>query len=91
MFPLSLTLIGYRTTSAVVTASLSAFAQSIGYVIAACGPLLFGVLHGATGTWTASFGVLWAAVILATITGWLASAPRTVDEDLASIRPASNM
>ena len=91
MFPLSLTLIGYRTTSTEVTASLSAFAQSIGYVIAACGPLLFGVLHGATGTWTASFGVLWAAVIFATITGWLASAPRTVDEDLASIRPAHNM
>jgi CP family cyanate transporter-like MFS transporter len=89
MFPLSLTLIGYRTTSAEVTASLSAFAQSIGYVIAACGPLLFGVLHGATGTWTASFGVLWAAVILATITGWLASAPRTVDEDLTRMRSAS--
>ncbi len=82
MFPLSLTLIGYRTTSAEATASLSAFAQSIGYVISACGPLLFGVLHGATGTWTASFGVLWAAVVFATITGWLASAPRTVDEDL---------
>ncbi len=90
MFPLSLTLIGYRTTSAQMTASLSAFAQSIGYVIAASGPLLFGVLHGATGTWTASFGVLWAAVILATITGWLASAPRTVDDDLARIRSASN-
>jgi len=82
MFPLSLTLIGYRTTSPVVTASLSAFAQSIGYVIAACGPLLFGVLHGATGTWAAPFGVLWVAVVLATITGWLASSPRTVDDDL---------
>ncbi|HEY9483346.1 MAG TPA: MFS transporter [Micromonosporaceae bacterium] len=90
MFPLSLALIGYRTTSAEVTASLSAFAQSIGYVIAACGPLLFGVLHGATGTWTASFGVLWAAVILATITGWLASAPRTVDEELAPRRSGGN-
>ena len=90
MFPLSLTLIGYRTTSAEVTASLSAFAQSIGYVIAACGPLLFGVLHGATGTWTASFGVLWAAVVLATISGWLASAPRTVDDDLAAMRSPSD-
>jgi CP family cyanate transporter-like MFS transporter len=88
MFPLSLTLIGYRTTSAAVTASLSAFAQSIGYVIAACGPLLFGVLHGATGEWAAPFGVLWAAVILATVTGWLASAPRTVDDDLAARRAA---
>jgi MFS transporter, CP family, cyanate transporter len=86
MFPLSLTLIGYRTTSAEVTASLSAFAQSIGYVIAACGPLLFGVLHGATGGWAAPFGVLWVAVILATVTGWFASAPRTVDDDLTARR-----
>lgn len=84
MFPLSLTLIGYRTRSAEMTASLSAFAQSIGYVIAACGPLLFGVLHGATGGWAAPFGVLWAAVILATVTGWMASTPRTVDDDLAA-------
>jgi CP family cyanate transporter-like MFS transporter len=82
MFPLSLTLIGYRTASAEMTASLSAFAQSIGYVIAACGPLLFGVLHGATGGWAAPFGVLWAAVILATVTGWFAARPRTVDDDL---------
>lgn len=90
MFPLSLTLIGYRTTSAELTASLSAFAQSIGYAIAAGGPLLFGVLHGATGTWTVPFGVLWAAVILATITGWMACAPRTVDEDLAPTRSGSS-
>jgi CP family cyanate transporter-like MFS transporter len=82
MFPLSLALIGYRTASAEMTASLSAFAQSIGYVIAACGPLLFGVLHGATGGWAAPFGVLWAAVILATVTGWFAARPRTVDDDL---------
>jgi CP family cyanate transporter-like MFS transporter len=88
MFPLSLTLIGYRTTSATMTASLSAFAQSTGYVIAACGPLLFGVLHGATGEWAAPFGVLWAAVILATVTGWFASTPRTVDDDLTAGRGA---
>jgi len=82
MFPLSLTLIGYRTAVPETTASLSAFAQSIGYTIAASGPVLFGVLRGATGGWAAPFGVLWAAVIAATITGWLACTPRTVDDDL---------
>lgn len=82
MFPLSLTLIGYRTLVPETTASLSAFAQSIGYAIAACGPVLFGVLRGATGGWAAPFGVLWAAVIAATITGWLACTPRTVDDEL---------
>jgi CP family cyanate transporter-like MFS transporter len=82
MFPLSLTLMGYRTASATTTASLSAFAQGIGYVIAASGPVLFGVLRGATGGWAASFTVLWVAVLTATIAGWLASAPRTVDDDV---------
>jgi CP family cyanate transporter-like MFS transporter len=82
MFPLSLTLMGYRTASATTTASLSAFAQGIGYVIAASGPVLFGVLRGATGGWAASFTVLWVAVLTATIAGWLASKPRTVDDDV---------
>jgi len=82
MFPLSLTLMGYRTATPTTTASLSAFAQGIGYSIAACGPVLFGALRGATGGWAASFTVLWVAVIAATIAGWLASAPRTVDEDM---------
>ena len=90
MFPLSLTLIGYRTATAVSTAALSAFAQGLGYTIAATGPLLFGVLRAATGGWVGPFAVLWAAVLGATVTGWLACKPRTVDDDLqASASPAA--
>lgn len=85
MFPFSLVLIGYRSGGAASTASLSAFAQGVGYVIAACGPLLFGVLHGVTGGWTASLLVLWVALVVATIAGWLACTPRTVDDDLAAM------
>jgi CP family cyanate transporter-like MFS transporter len=85
MFPFSLVLMGYRSSGAATTASLSAFAQGIGYVIAACGPLLFGVLHGATGGWTASFLVLWVALAIAIVTGWLACTPRTVDDDVATM------
>lgn len=83
MFPFSLVLMGYRSAGPASTASLSAFAQGVGYVIAACGPLLFGVLHGATGGWTASLLVLWVALVIATIAGWLACTPRTVDDDVA--------
>jgi CP family cyanate transporter-like MFS transporter len=84
MFPFSLVLMGYRSTGSATTASLSAFAQGVGYVIAACGPLLFGVLHGATGGWAASLVVLWVALVIATVAGWLACARRTVDDDLAA-------
>ncbi|HEX5404547.1 MAG TPA: MFS transporter [Pseudonocardiaceae bacterium] len=83
MFPFSLVLMGYRSAGSATTASLSAFAQGVGYLIAACGPLLFGVLHGATGGWTGSLLVLWVALVVATVTGWLACTPRTVDDDLA--------
>ena len=33
-------------------ASLSAFAQSVGYLVATTGPLAVGFLHTATGGWT---------------------------------------
>jgi CP family cyanate transporter-like MFS transporter len=87
MFPMSLTLMGYRTAAPATTASLSAFAQGVGYTIAATGPVLFGALHGTTGAWAAPFAVLWTALAISTIAGWLACTPRTVDDDLRA-RPA---
>jgi len=89
MFPLSLTLMGYRSATPSTTASLSAFAQGIGYTIAACGPVIFGILHGATGGWAAPFVVLWCALIAAIVAGWRACVPRTVDDDLRSRMPTA--
>jgi CP family cyanate transporter-like MFS transporter len=83
MFPFSLTLIGYRSARPATTATLSAFAQSFGYVIAACGPFLFGTLHQATGGWAAPFAVLWVALAVALVSGWFACRRQTVDEELA--------
>ncbi|WP_252274651.1 MFS transporter [Nocardioides sp. LMS-CY] len=51
-FPLILTLIGLRARTPEGTATLSAFTQSTGYVIAIAGPFLVGVVHSATGGWT---------------------------------------
>ena len=59
-FPLILTTIGLRARTAEGTVALSAFAQSTGYVIAALGPLLVGILYEATGGWTAPIGFLLA-------------------------------
>jgi MFS transporter, CP family, cyanate transporter len=78
MFPLALVMISLRTSSTSDTARLSAMAQSIGYLISASGPFAFGVLRGATGTWTASMLVLVALMVLLTLLGCIAGRPRTV-------------
>jgi CP family cyanate transporter-like MFS transporter len=67
-FPLALTLIGLRSATPEQTASLSAFAQSAGYAVAAVGPLLVGWLH-ATGGWPAAFTVLAAALAVQLASG----------------------
>lgn len=51
-FALALTMIVLRSPDSHVAAHLSGMAQGVGYVIAAFGPLLAGLLHG----WTGSFG-----------------------------------
>ncbi len=84
-FPLALTLIGLRSRTPQTTTALSAFAQSIGYVVAGTGPLLVGVLHGHTGGWTGPFVVLFADLGLFAISGWYVSRPRYVDDDLATV------
>jgi CP family cyanate transporter-like MFS transporter len=60
-FPLALTLLNLRSPTAAVTARLSGMAQSGGYLVAAAGPLTFGLLHSVTGGWT---GSIWLLVLL---------------------------
>jgi CP family cyanate transporter-like MFS transporter len=83
-FPLSLALIGLRSRSAGTTAALSAFVQVIGYVVAGCGPLLFGALFGATGSWALPLTVLFVALGLTLVSAWPSTAPRYVDDELAA-------
>lgn len=58
-----------RTKDSTQAASLSGMAQSVGYLIAACGPPIFGALFSLTGTWYASLMVLVLAAIALFITG----------------------
>ena len=67
-----------RSPDPVTAASLSAFAQSIGYLLASLGPLLLGLLHTATGGWNVPVWVLLGIVVLQLISGWLAGQARTV-------------
>jgi MFS transporter, CP family, cyanate transporter len=67
-----------RAPDPVTAASLSAFAQGIGYLIASTGPLVVGFLHDATGGWTVPGLVLLAVAALQLLTGWLGGRARTV-------------
>jgi CP family cyanate transporter-like MFS transporter len=48
---LGLTFIGLRAGSAHQAAALSGMAQSVGYLLAACGPPVMGKIHDASGDW----------------------------------------
>lgn len=48
---LGLTFIGLRASSAHQAAALSGMAQSVGYLLAACGPPLMGKIHDLNGSW----------------------------------------
>ncbi|MGO8957544.1 MAG: MFS transporter [Streptosporangiaceae bacterium] len=67
-----------RAPDPVTAASLSAFAQGIGYLIASAGPLTIGFVHEATGGWSVAGLVLLIVAGLQLITGWLAGRARTV-------------
>lgn len=49
---LALLIITLRAPDSDSVVSLSAMAQGFGYIVAAIGPVLIGVLYGATGAWT---------------------------------------
>ncbi|HEY4267695.1 MAG TPA: MFS transporter [Galbitalea sp.] len=58
LFPVALVLINARTRTHAGSVALSGFVQGVGYIIAAASPLLFGILHQATGSWTPSILLL---------------------------------
>lgn len=79
-FPLALILVNLRTRSHQASGAVSGFAQGIGYVVACSGPLLAGLLHDATGAWTASFAFLGLTLAVLGVAGWVISRPRYIDD-----------
>lgn len=65
-FSLALTFIVLRSRDSHVAAQLSGMVQGVGYLIAACGPMLVGLLRGWTGSFDASaflFGAIGIALL----------------------------
>jgi MFS transporter, CP family, cyanate transporter len=58
-----------------VAASLSAFAQSAGYLVASAGPLELGLLHSATGSWNIPVALLLVLCAGGLVVGMFAARP----------------
>jgi MFS transporter, CP family, cyanate transporter len=82
LFPVALTMIGLHTRHVTVTATVSAFVQSIGYVFAGTGPVLVGWLVGRGEGWTGPFVCLFAALAVTLVSGLVATRSRSVDSEI---------
>jgi len=83
-FALALALFVLRARRVHDTARLSAMAQTVGYLISACGPLLFGLVHEFTGSWTAPLLLLVVLLVPLLWCGVLAGRPVYVRTGSAS-------
>ncbi|WP_043618212.1 CynX/NimT family MFS transporter [Nonomuraea candida] len=77
-FALALLIIALRPADPAAVTALSAVAQSVGYVIAALGPLLFGFLRQVSGDWTVPLVAGLGVCGLQILAGWLAGRPATL-------------
>ncbi|WP_144830371.1 MFS transporter [Kocuria rhizophila] len=82
-FPLSITLINARTRTTAGAGSLSGFGQGLGYLAGSLGPLAFGLLFGATGSWWPSFGYLWLMLLVLSGGILLTGRHRFMEDDAA--------
>jgi CP family cyanate transporter-like MFS transporter len=81
-----------RSPDAAAAASLSSFAQAVGYLLASIGPLGVGLLHAATGSWTPPVMVLFAFSVVLLVSGILAARPRILPaaDEAEAAQPEGN-
>jgi MFS transporter, CP family, cyanate transporter len=86
LFALALTFVVLRSASSATAARLSAMSQSAGYLIAAGGPVLVGLVRDAAG-WSAAIGLLLALLVPQLLAGVGAGRARQVPEPPPAARP----
>ncbi|MCU1470606.1 MAG: transporter permease [Glaciihabitans sp.] len=86
LFPVALVLINARTRTHAGSVALSGFVQGVGYIIAAVSPLVFGILHEATGSWTPSIVFLLVLSLPAIPAGLILAKSRYLEDDLGRQR-----
>ncbi|MDQ0767571.1 CP family cyanate transporter-like MFS transporter [Pseudarthrobacter defluvii] len=77
---IALSLFSLRSVNHPQAAALSGMAQSVGYGLAAVGPVAFGALHDATGEWTLPLLVTAGAMAVLALMGLLAGRDRVIRE-----------
>ena len=77
-FGLVLMLFTLRTETAFEAADLSGFAQSVGYLVAAIGPVLFGYLHDLTDSWFIPLALFIVISFILFIASFISAKNRTV-------------
>ncbi|MFD7643823.1 MFS transporter [Kitasatospora sp. NPDC059795] len=80
-FPLALTMLGLRARTPGGVAQLSAFAQSLGYLICIPGPILMGALYERTGEWYLPLGLLAALLVPQILVGLRAARARHIEDE----------
>ena len=83
-FPTAIALIPARSRVPLVTARLSGFVQPVGYVIAALGPLVVGLVRESTGDWALILPALAGVCVLMGAVGFRAAKTSFVDDELAA-------
>jgi len=89
VFPVTLSFFALRTSSTADTTSLSTMAQSIGYLLAAGGPLAVGVVHDASGSWALPCALLVGLGVVQALAGYVAGRPVRIGGDDAHRGPAA--
>jgi len=92
-FSLAVMFFALRTRTVQEAAEMSGMAQSVGYFIAAIGPMLFGLLHDLTQSWTVTYITLFVTVVIFAVLGfgagknaYVVAAPQSGTAD-AVVRP----
>src|SRR5699024_12455882 len=79
-FSLSMMFFTLRTTTVRQASELSGMAQSLGYLVAATGPVLFGKLYDVFGAWDAPLYLLLGCSAFLVFVGWQASRDRLIPQ-----------
>ncbi len=79
-FATALLMVNLRSRTTHGSAVLSGFSQGIGYAGASVAPLLFGVVHESTGSWTASFAMLGVCIVVMLVGAVMINGPRRIED-----------
>ncbi len=81
MISIALTLVGMRGSDPQTSARLSGMAQSVGYLFAAVGPVLFGALYDLLGDWQAALYFLFVVVTIQLCAAMRAGSSKKIGAD----------